>query len=256
MASKNKKQAGTQTALPAVKNWPPEAILIAPEKWANEFACDIDEVVLSYLARVTVFAKQMYPHSNLDPSRMRFYDPGYDPECTLSPYEWEYVKNHFLSQDKGAFGDRPLMTKEIVDQLWAIANHGIRIRLLTYVPDAADVSRTDQNPQHTSIARRLTLDLIKRYGLPIDPVRDVSFVYPGQKKDWIAERYIPLIAEDNIETAAGVATYAHACILMPTPYNQGFRCRNVLRLKNRSEFADRVIEFYDVLKRLGKLRPF
>ncbi len=255
MANRRRK-ANLDRALPAVKDWPPQAILDAAEPWANEFACDIDETVLSYLARVSVFAKQMYPHSNLEPNRMRFYDPGYDPQCTLNPYEWESVRTHFLSQDKGAFSDRPLMTEEIVDQLWKIANHGIRIRLLTYVPDAGDVSKTDQNPHHTSIARRLTLELIKNYGLPIDPVRDVTFVYPGQKKDWIAERYIPLIAEDNIETAAGVATYAHACILMPTLYNQGFRCPNVLRLKNRSEFADRVIEFYDELKRRGKLRPF
>jgi hypothetical protein len=255
MANK-KTKAARLPALAAVKNWPPAAILDAAEPWAREFACDIDEVVLSYLARVSVFAKQMYPHSNLEPNRMRFYDPGYDPQCTLSPYEWEYVRSHFLAQDKGAFGDRPLMTTEIVDQLWAIANHGIRIRLLTYVPDAGDVSKTDQVPNHTSIARRLTLELIKNYGLPIDPVRDVTFVYPGQKKDWIAERYIPLIAEDNIETAAGVATYAHACILMPTSYNEGFRCPNVLRLKSRSEFAVRVIEFYDELEKRGKLRPF
>ena len=102
-----KRKTARRPALKAVKGWPPQAVLDVEEPWANELACDIDETIVSYLERVAVFAKQMYPHSNLDARRMRAYDPGFDPQCTLSPYEWESVKTHFLSQDKGAFSNQP-----------------------------------------------------------------------------------------------------------------------------------------------------
>jgi hypothetical protein len=248
--SANKATAASKTL------WLPDSIkdVLSDEKWANEVIFDLHETILNWGAPIAILAKQMYPHSNYDPNKMGFYNAGFDPGCTLSSYEWEMVLIQALTH--GLYGQLPLVDKDTAAQMWRIAKSGTRCRILTHVPGASDVSHTDKIPIHSNAAQRLTLELIKRLNLPVDVEKDVEFVYPNRKKDFMAERYIPLMIEDNIETAAGVATYAHACILVPKPYNAGFKCPNVLRLKSRAELDTRVIAFFKELKRLNLLRPY
>jgi len=236
--------------------WLPDSIknVSGDEKWANEVIFDLHETIVNWGGTIANIAKQMYPHSNFDPNKMGFYNAGFDPGCNLNPYEWEMVLIQSLTH--GVYGQLPLVDKDIRAQMWRIAKAGTRCRIATHVPGASDISHTDKIPIHTNVAQRLTLELIKRHDLPVDIDRDVEFIYPSRKKDFMAERYIPLIIEDNIETAAGVATYAHACILVPKSYNAGFKCPNVLRLDNRAELDTRVIAFFKELKRLNLLRPY
>jgi hypothetical protein len=236
--------------------WLPDSIknVSSDEKWANEVIFDLHETLLNWGVPIATIAKQMYPHSNYNPHKMGFYNAGFDPGCNLTPYEWEMVLIQALTH--GLYGKLELVDDQIRGQMWNIANAGTRCRINTHVPGASDVSHTDKIPIHTNVAQRLTLELIKRLDLPVDVDKDVDFVYPSKKKDFMAERYIPLLVEDNIETAAGVATYAHACILVPKTYNEGFTCPNVLRLENRSELDTRIIAFFKELKRLDLLRPY
>lgn len=85
----------------------------------------------------------------------------------------------------------------------------------------------------------------------MDPQRDVEFVAPHQKPYYCARKHIPLLVEDNEVTAAGMAQIAHAALLVPAPYNKGFRCKNVLRLRSHRDVAQRVIEFYAALREQG-----
>jgi hypothetical protein len=236
--------------------WLPDSIknVSSDEKWSNEVLWDLHETIVNWGAPIANLAKQLYPHSNFDPTKMSFYNAGFDPSCNLNPYEWEMVLIQALTH--GLYGQLELADKDTHRQMWKIAKSGTRNRIATHVPGASDISHTDKIPYHSNVAQRLTLELIKRLNLPVDVERDVEFIYPHRKKDFMADRYIPLIIEDNIETAAGVATYAHACILVPKSYNAGFKCPNVLRLDNRAELDTRVIAFFKELKRLNLLRPY
>lgn len=236
--------------------WLPDSIknVSRDEKWASEVLFDLHETIVDWGTTVADIAKQMYPHSNFNPSQMSFYNAGYDPSCNLNPYEWEMVLIQSLTH--GVYGKLPLVDDNIRAQMWRIAKAGIRCRIATHVPGASDLSMTDKIPIHSNVAQRLTKELIKKHDLPVDVEHDLEFIYPSRKKDFMANRYIPLLIEDNIETAAGVATYAHACILVPKSYNKGFVCPNVLRLNDRSELDSRVIEFFKELKRLDLLRPY
>ena len=236
--------------------WLPDSIknVSGNEKWSNTVLFDLHETIVNWGGTIATIAKQMYPHSNFNPNKMDFYNAGFDPSCNLNSYEWEMVLIQSLTH--GVYGQLPLVDKDIRAQMWKIARTGTRIRIATHVPGASDISHTDKIPVHTNVAQRLTIELIKRLDLPVDLERDVEFIYPSRKKEFMAERYIPLIIEDNIETAAGVATYAHACILVPKSYNAGFKCPNVLRLATRAELDTRVISFFKELKRLDLLRPY
>lgn len=99
----------------------------------------------------------------------------------------------------------------------------------------------------------MTRDLIVKLGLPVDVERDLRFMKPERKKWEMAEEHIPLIVEDNPETAVAVASAAHAVILVPEAYNKSLSFNNVLRLNDRGELAPAVINFYKKLDEAGVL---
>lgn len=243
------------TAKTATNNWPPQSVLEPGDGhlWVPTVAFDFHEVVVSYLEGFATFVNLSYPGANMNPATARFYHPGYDPEVGLSPVEFERAFATFAMAAPGGYGSLPAIGN-IKEQMQRIRDAGIRIKILTWVPGAAGSVTPvdmDKNPLHSGIAQRVTLDLIEKLGLPVDIEHDVEFIHTGQKPFHMGRKRIPLIVEDNEATCALVAQLAHAAILVPKPYNEGFACRNVLRLNDHSEIADTVIAFFEALRSRG-----
>jgi len=225
--------------------WPPYSIINASpdEKWVATVAFDFDEVIASWLDQFAIHAKKMYPHSNLDPKRMLYYHPGFDPSVNLTVREFEHCFETFVPLGKGGYGALKLIG-DIKSQMETIAKAGIRIKIVTHVPGASSLTFTDQAPYHTGTARRVRIEMIKAMGLPIQSDNDVEFVAPHEKRLWMARNYVPLMVEDSFANAASVAEWALAVLLVPTSYNRGFKCPNVKRLSNRNQLAQAVVEFF------------
>ena len=239
-----KKAAGSLQALPNLMNfWPPYSIVNADEKHSPVVAFDFDEVIGSWLKGIAVHAKQMYPHCNLDPDRLLYYHPGYDPSCNLTVREFEHCMETFTPLGRGGFGDIPVIGN-IVSQLKTIVEAGIRIKIITHVPGPSSLTATDEAPIHTGVARRVRMEMVKALGLPLESANDVEFVAPHDKRKWMAKNYVPLLVEDSFANAASAAEWGMAVLLVPTSYNRGFKCPNVKRLSDRNQLAQAVIEFF------------
>jgi hypothetical protein len=253
-------------------NWPPKSVLEpgGRHKWENTVAFDFHEVIVSFMAQFAKVLNSLYPGANLDPSRLEYYHPGFDPKVNIGPQEFERAFNFFVELSKGGYGDLPLIPgmKEALER---IKGAGIGIQIVTYVPGFADLLYPDRRPHNTGTAQQATLDLIEKLGLPIDVTPgsgEVKFIKPWEKAYHLAyAAHIPLIVEDNRTTASSVSDLAHAAILRPTSWNKCGNIPNVLRLDERKDLpeekraeaisaaiADEVIAFYAALRDNGKLR--
>lgn len=248
--------ASASQALPNLAAyWPPYSIINASsdEKWTAVVAFDFDEVIASWLDQFAIHVNTMYPHCNMDASRLLYYHPGHDPSVNLTPREFEHAFNSFVPLGKGGYGALKLIGN-IKQQMEQIAKAGIRIKIVTHVPGASSLTPTDHAPVHTGTARRVRMEMIKAMGLPIESENDVEFVSPSEKREWMARNYVPLIVEDSFANAASIAEWAFAVLLVPTSYNRGFQCPNVKRLEDRNQLAQAVIEFYTELADRNLLR--
>lgn len=231
------------------KNWPPTTVLNPGinHKWVREVVFDFHEVCVKWVESFAEFVNQTYPHLKLSLAKNQTYFFQYDPSTSLSPDQFDEVFAAFVRLSVGGYGDLEphIGIKEAMEKIVA---SGIKINIWSFVPGANDVKHDNLHSYNTGIAQHATRELIRKLGLPVDIERDVRFVHQEAKKWELAKEHIPLIVEDNPETAVGVARgIGHAAILVPESYNRGLKCPNVLRLNRRSELADAVISFYQKL---------
>lgn len=246
----------THESTPGAKpaGWPPASVL-SPKpnhKWTKEVVFDFHEVCVRWLPRFCDFVNRTYGY-NIKPEELSFYNMQFDPSCPLSPEEFNQAFVAFARLSEGGYGTlEPIPgIKETMEQIKAA---GIGIKIWTWTPGAAEQKFEGGSAYQSGIAQRVTKELIVKLGLPVDADRDLRFMPPGMKKWEMAEDHIPLIVEDNPETALSVGLgIAHAAILVPEPYNEGFASRNVLRLSDRSELAPTVIDFFKKLEDAGVL---
>lgn len=246
----SKKNAGSDQRL---KNWPPASVLNpgVNHKWSREVVFDFHEVCVKWLKRYCDFVNKSYG-CKINPDEIDFYNMQFDPRTGLSPEQFEKAFVTFARLAVGGYGDLEAHegVKEAMEQIRAA---GIKIRIWTWTPGAAEIKPDGAGAYHTGIAQDVTKRLIRKLGLPVDVDRDLDFMPPGRKKWEMAEQHIPLLVEDNKTTASDVSDAAHAVILVPEKYNEGFECRNVLRLTDRSQLAATVIDFYRKLEEAGVL---
>ncbi len=231
------------------KNWPPKSVLNPGAKhiWVREVVFDFHEVCVKWTKRFVEFVNEAYPHLKLNLSQNEAYFFPYDPTTSLTPDQFDEVFSAFVRLSVGGYGDLE-PHDGIKETMEAIVAAGIKINIWSFVPGANDVKHANLVSYNTGIAQHATIELIRKLGLPIDIERDVRFM-PQEAKKWqLAKEHIPLIVEDNPETAVGVARgLGHAAILVPESYNRGLKCPNVLRLNRRSDLATTVIDFYKKL---------
>jgi hypothetical protein len=176
---------------------------------------------------------------------------GYDANMPITPQQFDEAFMAFARLGKGGYGDLAAQPG-IVEDMKAIKDAGIDIEIWTWTPGAAEIQPDRLVAYGTGIAQRVTLDLIERLKLPVKR-NQVRFIKPGSKPWEMAEEHIPLIVEDSVETAVGVAmTVGHAAILVQEPYNEGIEARNILRVP-RKDLAPAVITFYRALDEAGVL---
>lgn len=237
-----------------VAGWPPESVLNpGPDhKWVREVVFDFHEVCVKWVARFTEFVNRCYGY-NIKPEQLRFYHMQFDPRIPLTPEQFNQAFVAFARLSRGGYGDLEAHAG-IRQALTQIRKAGIGVSIWTWTPGAAEIKPEGDSAFQTSIAQRVTKDLIVRLGLPVDVDREVQFMRPDQKAKEMAEEHIPLIVEDNPGTAVAVGQgIGHAAILVPEPYNEGFACRNVLRLSDRRHLAPTVIDFFKKLEAAGAL---
>ena len=247
-AAKNGRSSGSQAIC-----WPPESVLNPgpTHQWARTVVFDLHEVVVKWFDQFAKYVNLTYG-LNVKEDDLTFYSAGFDPGINLSPDQFEKAFASFARLSQGGYGDLAPI-QGIREAMQQVRDAGIRIEIWTWTPGALEIRPDTMTAYGSGIAQRVTMDLIRKLGLPIDPERDVRFMSPEQKKWEMARRHIPLIVEDNPETAVGVALgIAHACILVPKRYNE-LTARNILRLSHISELAQAIIEFFAKLDEAGVL---
>lgn len=239
------------------ESWPPASVLDPGpyHKWTRAVVFDFHEVCAKWLKRYCHFYNMLHG-TNLQPEDFDFYNmqfkPSRDPSKQVMPELFDKTFVMFARASTGGYGDLEAHEgiKEAMEQIQAA---GIKILIWSWTPAAADIKPDGAGAYNTGIAQDVTKRLIRKLQLPVDVDRDVDFMPPSRKKWEMVEEHIPLIVEDNKTTASDVADAAHAVLLVPEKYNEGFQCRNVLRLSNRSELAATVIDFYQKLDEAGVL---
>ncbi len=232
--------------------WPPQSVLEPGlhHLWERTVVFDFHEVCVDWFSKFANFVNQTCPGANIDSAKHRYYVAGYDPNIEMTPDQYRDAFFQFARLARGGYGDLEPVPG-IKDAMERIVKAGIEIEIWTWTPGAADTWK-GFNAFSTGIAQQVTATLINKLGLPLDPTRQLRFMHPGAKKWEMAEEHIPLIVEDNPETAVGVGTtLAHAAILVPTSYNAGVVAPNVLRLDDRKELAPVVIDFFKKLDEAG-----
>lgn len=245
-------------SVPTDASWPPASLLSVDEAnpWSRTVAFDLHHVIVDWAGQFSAFInddRRATGRKLISPEQMRFYRMGTDPAVDLTQEEFDEYFVTFARLSRGGYGSlKPYPgIKEALEQIRAA---GIKIQVFTWVPGAVDRKPGSAAGYGTGIAQAVTKELVRKLGLPIDPDRDLRFMTPGEKAATMVEEHIPLLVEDNPETAVAAALgIAHASILVPEKYNEGLVCRNVLRLSNRAELADAVISFYAELNDAGKL---
>jgi hypothetical protein len=244
----------TLTTNPSKKfAWPPQSV-IAPGpnfKWSRKVVFDFHEVIVKWVEQFTNFINLTYGY-NIEPSSSRLYNLQFDPKLPITPEQFEQAFSAFARLSEGGYGD--LQAHEgVVAAMRKIIAAGIGIEIWTWTPSASETQFSGLKSYGTGIAQRVTLDLIQKLNLPIDIVREVRFMSPDRKKWEMVEERIPLIVEDNPETAVGVGRgIGHAAILVPETYND-ITSENVLRLTDRKHLAATVIGFFAKLDAAGVL---
>jgi len=236
--------------------WPPTSV-VAPGpnfKWSRKVVFDFHEVIVKWVEQFTNFINLTYGY-NIKPSSSRFYNMQFDPELSLTPEQFEEAFQAFARLSEGGYGDLKAhagIVKAMKDIISPETGLNLEIEIWTWTPAAAETQFTGLKSYGTGIAQKVTLDLIARLGLPVDTVRQVRFMKPEQKKWEMVEERVPLMIEDNPETAVGVACLGLASILTPERYNN-ITCENVLRLTDRKHLAATVIDFFKKLDEAGVL---
>jgi hypothetical protein len=177
----------------------------------------------------------------------------FDPEVDLSPAEHAEAFINFARLSRGGYGSLKAYDG-IRETFRKILDAGISIQIYTWTPGATEKIPDGDRSHGTGIAQRVTFDLIKSFDLGIDVEKDVKFMSASAKKTQMAKKHIPLIVEDNPETAVSIGMcMKHAVILVPEKQNEGLIAPNVLRLQDRKDLADVVIDFYKKLDEAGLL---
>jgi len=234
--------------------WPPESVLNpgANFVWKREVAFDFHQVITNWVEQYVKFINKTYGY-NIDHTQIDFYNMQFDPRIPLTPEQHEEAFVAFARLSKGGFGELKAYPG-IRETFRKIMAAGIKVKIYTWTPGAAERIPGSAKSFNSGAAQRATFELIKSLDLGIDPIRDVKFMGPHSKKWKMAEEHIPLLIEDNPETAVGVGmTIAHAVILVPETTNVGLIAPNVLPLKDRKDLAKSVIGFFAKLDAAGLL---
>ncbi|HEY9777500.1 MAG TPA: hypothetical protein V6C81_27300 [Planktothrix sp.] len=234
--------------------WPPESVLSPGPNflWKREVAIDFDQVVANWTEQYVKFINLTYGY-NIDHTQIDCYNMQFDPRIPLTPEQHEEAFIAFSRLSRGGF-DALKPYDGIRDTFRAILDAGIRIKIYTWVPGATEKVPGGAKSFNSGQAQRARFEMIKALDLGIDPMKDVKFMGSAAKKWKMAEEHIPLIIEDNPETAVGVGMCAaHAVILVPEATNAGLIAPNVLPLRDRKDLAKTVISFYQKLDAAGLL---
>jgi len=234
--------------------WPPETVLNPGENflWKREVAIDFDQVVANWTEQYVKFINLTYGY-NIDHKQINFYNMQFDPRIALTPEQHEESFIAFSRLSKGGF-DSLKPYDGIVKTFRQILDAGIRIKIYTWVPGATEKVPGGAKSFNSGQAQRARYEMIKALDLGIDPIKDVKFMGSGAKKWKMAEEHVPLLIEDNPETAVGVGMCAaHAVILVPESTNAGLIAPNVLPLTDRKDLAKTVISFFKKLDDAGLL---
>jgi hypothetical protein len=220
-------------------------------KWSRTVVFDLHEVIVKWVAQFINFANLTYGY-NITPKGSSLYNLQFDPSVSITPEQFEEAFSAFARLSTGGYGDLEAHDG-IVEAMQAIKDAGINIEIWTWTPGAPETQLTGLKSYGTGVAQRVTIDLIKKLGIPVDVDRQVRFMGPDRKKWEMVEERVPLIIEDNPETAVGVGRgIGHAAILVPEPYNN-IVSENVLRLTDRKQLAATVIDFFKKLDDAGVL---
>ncbi len=254
MSTKQAKTTGgsRRSGIKRAVNWPPESVLSPGDdfKWMPEVVFDLHNTLVDWTGRFAEFVNLQYGH-DIDAKTVGFYHMQFDPENALSNAEFMDAFHAFARRANGGYGDLDIY-EGVVKALKQIKDAGIEVKIWTWTPGASE-ARIDNGTSsfNTGIAQGVTRTLVEKLGL--DPIRDLRFIKPGEKKYEMIEEHIPLIVEDSPETAVGVGQAAHAAILVPESYNQGITAPNVLRLDHRGQLAPTIIDFFKKLEKAGVL---
>ncbi len=236
-----------------VSNWPPRSVLAPNDpdfRWERQVAIDLHNTLVNWLAPFIGYVNLHFGH-NIDANSVKLYHMQFDPDNPLSDKEYLDAFVAFARRAEGGYSDlQPY--DGVVEAIAKIKAAGIDVKIWTWTPGASE-TRFDNKAgaYNTGIAQRVTKALVARLGL--DPDRDVRWVTPGNKKFEMAADHVPLIVEDSGETAVGVGQMGHAALLVNESYNQGIVAPNVLRLNDRRDMAEAVIDFFKKLDEAGLL---
>jgi hypothetical protein len=234
--------------------WPPVSVLKpgTGHLWSKTVVFDFHQVVTNWVEQYIKYVNATYAR-NIDHTKISAYNLQFDPEVDLSPEEHAEAFINFARLSRGGYGSLKAYPG-VREMFRKILDAGIEIQIYTWTPGATDKIPGGDKSHGSGIAQRVTFALMKSLDLGIDVENDVKFMGPGDKKWTMAKKHIPLIVEDNPETAVSVGMcMKHAVILVPEPQNEGLIAPNVLRIQDRKELADVVIDFYKKLDEAGLL---
>lgn len=254
MSTRNQLSRAQVAAMPYPYAWPPASVLNPGPNffWKREVAFDFHQVIANWVEQYVKFVNKTYGY-NIDHTKVDFYNLQFDPNIPLTPEQHEESFIAFARLSKGGYGS--LKAYEGVQATFQkILDAGISIKIFTWTPGAAEKIQGGEKSYNSGIAQRVTRELIESLDLGLNVDRDVKFISPGAKKWKMAEDHIPLLIEDNPETAVSVGMgIAHAVILVPETTNLGLIAPNVLPLNDRKDLAKTVISFYSKLDAAGLL---
>ena len=254
MSTRNKLSRAQVAAMPYPYAWPPVSVLNPGANffWKREVAFDFHQVIANWVEQYVKFINKTYGY-NIDHTKVDFYNLQFDPNIPLTPEQHEESFVAFARLSKGGYGSlKPY--DGVVETFRKIHEAGISIKIYTWTPGAAEKILGTVKSYNSGIAQRVTRELIESLDLGIDVDRDVKFMHPGEKKWRMSEDHVPLLIEDNPETAVSVGMgIAHAVILVPESTNLGLVAPNVLPLTERKDLAKSVISFFSKLADAGLL---
>ncbi|MBX9938734.1 MAG: hypothetical protein LCH63_21365 [Candidatus Melainabacteria bacterium] len=253
-----KKTGGSKLALATVSapNWPPASLTRVNDpyyKWSRTVMFDLHGVVFDWESAFQDFASAHFGYS-FNGVKREFYDMARDPNTPISPDQFSELFLEFVRRATGGYGDlSPL--PGVVEQMELLKEAGINIVICTWTPGATDARPDGSATVGTGIAQRVTEELILKHLGHVVHKSNILFSSTHAKKRVMLEERIPLIVEDNAETAVGVAQSALGAIVMPQPYNEGLAFPNVLRLDSSNQLAHAVLSFFDKLDDENMLAP-
>lgn len=249
-----KKSGGSEMAEITATNWPPSSLLRVNDpyfKWSKTVMFDLHGVVFDWETPFHEFASQFYGFTFNNVKR-EFYDIARDPNTPISPDQFADVFTEFVKRAQGGYGDLQPM-EGVIEQMALLKKAGINVLICTWTPGAMDARPDGSATFGSGIAQRVTEELILKHLGGIVGKSDIVFASTHAKKRIMLDERIPLIVEDNAETAVGVAQSALGAIVMPQPYNEGLAFPNVLRLDSYNQLAHAVLTFFDKLEDGQKL---